>query len=159
MKLRWYIDILKAMYDVATVASIDSLRDKKQSEGLLSLITNVILDNRKAVSLVELECLIDTGIQMANDIFRTPATKESVLAAYQNLFPSQYKPVTESTLVDLFNAKSLKKAISEYDPDELLDRLKGRAFDTYRYLVQQHPDQPVRVANFVQELVKLGVSQ
>lgn len=157
MKLRWYLDILSAMYSVARSADVQTLRDKKQSEGLLSLITNVIIDNRKSVSLVELESLIDIGIQMANDIFRTPVSKESVLKAYAELFPSKFKPVTSDTLLDLFNAKSLTEAIKEYDPEDLLSCIKGKAFETYRFLVASYPDQPVKVANFVQELSKLGV--
>ena len=155
-KLYWYIDILRSMYEVAMSTPVSALRDKKLSEGLLSLITNVILENRKSVTLKELESLLERGVQMANDIARTPMTRQQLIAKHAELFPSKYKPVTSSSLVDLYKSTDLKKSLAEYDPEELGTILKGHITEVFQSLRTQYPNEPAKIAVFIRELVTLG---
>ena len=156
-KLAWYVDIVKSLYDVAVSASLDSLRDKKLSEGLLSIITGVIIDNRKSVTLTELESLLEIGIQMANDIVRTKVTRADVVDMHAKLFPSKYKPVTKDTLTDLYKSTDIKAELKNYDPDELAEALKGKAYETYKFLSEQDPDNPAKAASFIQTLIQAEI--
>lgn len=156
-KLYWYIDILRSMYEVAMQNPVSVLRDKKLSEGLLSLITNVIIENRKSVTLKELECLLERGVQMANDISRVPMTRQQLFAKHAELFPSKYKPVTSSSLVDLYKSTDIKKSLAEYDPDEVGSLLKGKVSELFLALKAVDPENPAKIACFLRDLVQIGV--
>lgn len=158
-KLYWYLGILRSMYEIAITNPVKVLRDKKLSEGLLSIITSVIIEHRKNVTLTELEKLLERGIQMANDISREPLTREQLIEKHKELFPSKFKPVTKSTLIDLYKSTTLEKDLSLLDPDELAGLLSGRIAQVFQSLVALYPNEPATIAVFIRKLVDAGVTK
>lgn len=126
-KIIWYMDILRAIYDCAMQYTVQQLQDRKVSDGTLSLISDVILSNRKRVTLDELNECIEVGIRMANDIVRQPMTWDNIKSLHKSLFPSQFKVWDQNSMNELIESKDRKAFLKQFDPDDI----KGVIVDQY----------------------------
>lgn len=118
-KLIWYMDIIRAIYDTAVQYTVQQLQDRKISDGVLSLISDVIISNRKRVTLAELNECIEVGIRMANDTVRNPMTWDNIKALHKSLFPSQFKAWDSNSMREIIEAEDRKAALKAYDPEDI----------------------------------------
>lgn len=119
-KIKWYVDIIKSIYDQAMMYSVKELQDRKTSQGVLSLVADVILENRKRVTLTELSNLTEIGIRMANDIVRPALSLDQLKELHSKLFPSTFKPIDFQKLCELAtDPDALLTELKSYDPEEV----------------------------------------
>lgn len=128
-KLKWYVDIVRSIYDIAMTYTVDQLRDKKIQDGVLSLLTNVIVDNRKRVTLQRLAECLELGIRNANDIMRKRMSIDELRLWHKSLFPNQRKELAVGELVSLIrNDQDLN--VSAYDPESVV--IFCKRYDSYK---------------------------
>lgn len=68
--------------------TVEQLRDKKQREGLLSLLTETIKQSG-TIPDDRLISLLDKGVEMANDIVRKAMTFQEIVEKHKELFPNR----------------------------------------------------------------------
>lgn len=124
-KIAWYLDIITSIYEQAKLYTVHQLQDKKVSDGVTSLISSVIVDNRKRVTVATLNELIEIGIRMANDIVRTPMTVEDLKALRNKLIPSSFQPWTSSSLSEIVSSSDPVAALKMFDPEDIRANLKS----------------------------------
>lgn len=124
-KITWYLQILRSIYETAQQYTVKQLQDKKIADGVLSLISDVILTNRKRVSLKSLNESIEVGITMANDIARSPMTWEEVRTMRKEMFPSKFQPWTTEALLAVCHSDNPKEALKRYDPEEYKEAMSN----------------------------------
>jgi hypothetical protein len=144
LKLRWYVDIIKTIYDQAMQFSVQQLLDKKIQEGVMSLLSNIILDNRKRITLDRLAECLEVGIKNANDIMRKPMNVEDIKKWHRKLFPNLVKEITleeflrisaDSTLVESvdlreYDQDATRSFLQRYESYGLYQRLEATGVDT-----------------------------
>jgi hypothetical protein len=94
-KLMGWIGMLNSIRELAMTHSVELLRDRKIQQGVRTLLTEQLLEMRKAVSLSELDSLVEKGVEMANDITRGVKTVEDLLRVHKQLFPDSAPFVVE----------------------------------------------------------------
>jgi hypothetical protein len=94
-KLIGWIGMLNSIRELAMTHSVELLRDRKIQQGVRTLLTEQLLEMRKAVSLSELDQLVEKGVEMANDITRGVKTVEDLLRVHKQLFPDSAPFVVE----------------------------------------------------------------
>lgn len=119
-KLRWYVDIIKAIYDQAMAHSVQQLQDLKTQEGVTALLSNIILDNRKRVTLQRLAACLEIGIRNANDIMRKRMTIEELKAWHRELFPNVSKEFDLDEALRIVTADGFALPnLTTYDPETI----------------------------------------
>lgn len=137
-KIIWYMDIIRAIYEQARHFTVQQLQDRKLSETPLALISDIIINNRKRITLHDLNESIEIGVRMANDIVRKPLTSDDIKAMHQTLFPSQYKAFNDNAIIELCKLTTraeIKSFLSQFDPDDIKSVFKGQ-YETFHRLTQ-----------------------
>lgn len=117
-RLLWYVDIVNSIRETAMSHTIEELLDRKIGQGLLSIITNVILDNRRDVTLSTLEECLEVGIRSANDILREDMSLSQIKSWYRELFPNQEpnKPaMSDSNFMDILTGQEPVSNLTNYE--------------------------------------------
>lgn len=134
-QILWYLDILRSIYTCALDSSVQQLQDRKTSDGVLSLISSVIMNNRKRVTLDELSELTEVGIRMANDIVRERISMDDVKAMHKALFPSKYKPLDAAGWAEVCASSDIKTTLKQFDPEDIAVVFQSE-FSIFQKLVQ-----------------------
>ena len=117
-RLLWYVDIVNSIRETAMSHTIEELLDRKLGQGLLSIITNVILDNRRDVTLSTLEECLEVGIRSANDILRKGMSVSQIRTWYRELFPNQEsnKPaMSDSNFMAILTGQEPVRNLTNYE--------------------------------------------
>lgn len=90
-----WCSMIGSLRDLAVQYTVEELRDRKIRDGVLSLLTTTVLEQRGEIPDDRLSTLLNRGIEMANDITRKPMTLEQLLAVHRKLFPNKAPDVIE----------------------------------------------------------------
>lgn len=82
-----WCSMIDSLRDLAVQYTVEELRDRKLRDGVLSLLTTTVLEQRGEIPDDRLSTLLNRGIEMANDITRKPMTLDQLLNVHRTLFP------------------------------------------------------------------------
>lgn len=145
-----WCDMIDSLRSLAIDHTVEQLRDRKQQEGVLSLLTQAIIAHRGEVPDERLEFILNRGIEMANDIVTPVLTLEQIMAKHAELFPER---ATEVIIRGQFGAKlltlsqeDLEAYLRKFTREEFEEEYGGNALYT---LFTEMASNPVQAANVV----------